>query len=117
MIQVNEWLKSVRSGDEADEFTNKDIADVINRNEESARRYFLECRETFLPRSIDQAIEKGKSYVMLSAPISVIDSSAYDEFKGWARESSLDIRIFGIEKERLSAGKDDFVILSVTPKV
>ena len=121
MLNGKQWNSSLAVnagvGLQHADLTYDKICELTASNEDQAEHFFQRCKEDYLPASISQAVEKGAEYVMMSAPFSIIDSKAYENFKEWAANHALSVRVFGIEKDVLSSGEEDFLILSVTPEI
>lgn len=107
-----EWTDNIELHNRTDD--ELDIRAILQKNEEKAAAYFTKIREGEVADAVAFCATEGKPYIVLPAPMSILDSDALSEFKTWARDQHIEARIFGIITERFQK-QDDCVALALIP--
>jgi len=87
----------------------------LSENERKAEDFFVELKRYQIAETVEFCIDNKKDYVIINAPLSVLDTASFRDFQSWAREQGLEARIAGIDTEKFLEKKDDCVALSLTP--
>lgn len=111
MTMGTEWIEKVDLQNRADEL---DIRAILKNNEAKAAAYFDKIRAGEVADAVSFCETENKPYIVLPAPLSVLDSDALSDFKAWAWDQNIEARIFGIITERFD-NKDDCVALALIP--
>lgn len=112
MTLGSEWINKIEPRSQTEEL---DIRDVLQKNEEKAAAYFDKIREGEVADAIAFCMAENKPYIVIPAPVSILDSEALSTFKEWARDQHIEARIFGIITDRFFEKKDDCVALALMP--
>ncbi len=107
-----EWIDKIEPRIQAEEL---DIRAVLQKNEEKAVAYFDKIRESEVVDAIAFCMAENKPYIVIPAPVSILDSEAFSNFKAWARDQQIEARIFGIITDRFFEKQDDCVALALMP--
>lgn len=107
-----EWIDKIDLHNRADD--ELDIRAILQRNEEKAAAYFDKIRAGEVADAVAFCVAESKPYIILPAPISILDSDALSDFKAWARDQQIEARIFGIITERFEK-QNDCVALALIP--
>lgn len=114
MTLGQDWSKRTGTPSDADQL---DIRSILGKNDEKARRYFDNIRDGEVANAVAFCIDEAKPYIVLNAPLCILDSSALSDFQAWARDQHIEARIFGINTERFHARQEDCVALALMPNV
>ena len=110
MTLGSDWLKKINPQSQEPE-----IKSILQKNEVKAEQYFEWVHAKEAQEAVSFCVDHEKPYIVLNAPLCILDSDALSSFKAWARDQHLEARILGINTERFHAKQDDCIALALMP--
>jgi hypothetical protein len=108
----SDWSNKIGAQPAANEL---DIRGILQKNEIKAQQYLEKIRAKEVADAVAFCVSEAKPYIVLNAPLSIVDSTAFAGFQAWARDQQIEARIIGINTERFHTKQDDCVALALMP--